>query len=126
MKDIVFSSDILKEVEDYGDEKLQYLFNQDNNDGQLFIDVTDDGIKYCFMSFYNDGEPMDGEHYMKRNCEDEKHLDWHMPYKYMKRKTITYTERNIKKINQMAVLMTPEEIKAFVENDYSYLFMPGF
>lgn len=126
MKDIVFSSDILKEVEDYGDEKLQYLFNQDNNDGQLFIDVTDDGIKYCFMSFYNDGEPMDGEHYMKWNCEDEKHLDWHMPYKYMKRKTITYTERNIKKINQMAVLMTPEEIKAFVENDYSYLFMPGF
>lgn len=44
----------------------------------------------------------------------------------MKRKTITYTEKNIKKINQMAELMTSEEIKTFVEDDYSYLFMPGF
>ena len=121
MKDIVLSSDILKEVEDYNEGDLQYLFDQDNNDGQLFIDVTDVGIKYCFMSFYNKGEPMDGEHYMKWNCECKNHPDWHVPYKYMNRKTISSTERNIKKIDQMATLMMPGEIKSFVEDDYSYL-----
>lgn len=65
MKDIAFSSDIIKEVAEEWDGNLEYLFDQDNNDGQLFIDVTDDGIKYCFMKFYNEGEPMDGEQYMK-------------------------------------------------------------
>ena len=73
------------------------------------------------MQFYNEGEPMDGEHYMKWNCENEDHPDWHIPYEYMTKKTITYTEKNIKKINKMATLMTPEEIKSFVEDDYSYL-----
>lgn len=121
MKDITFSSDILEEIKDYDDGDLQYLFEQDNNDGQLFIDVTDNGIKYCFMSYYNEGGPMDGEHYMKWNCENEDHPDWHIPYEYMTKKTITYTEKNIKKINKMATLMTPEEIKSFVEDDYSYL-----
>jgi hypothetical protein len=126
MKDIIFSSDILKEVEEYDDGDLQYIFNQDNNDGQLFIDVTNDGIKYCFMKFYNEGEPMDGEHYMKWNCEGDEHPDWHVPYNYMNRHTITYTEKNIKKIDKMATLMSPEEIKAFVEDDYSYLLMSEF
>ena len=44
----------------------------------------------------------------------------------MNKKTISYTERNIKKIDKMATLMTPEEIKSFVEDDYSYLFAPLF
>ena len=126
MKDIVFSTDILKEIKDYYDGDLQYLFNQDNNDGQLFIDVTDNGIKYCFMSFYNEGEPMDGEEYMKWNCENENHPNWHTPCKYMNRRTIIYTEKNIKKINQMATLMTLDEIKSFVEDDYNYLLTPEF
>lgn len=124
MKDIVFSTDILKEMKDYNDGNL--LFNQDNNDGQLFIDVTDNGIKYCFLSFYNEGEPMDGEGYMKWNCENENHPNWHTPNKYMDRRTIIYTEKNIKKINQMATLMTLDEIKSFVEDDYSYLLAPEF
>lgn len=125
MKDIVFSSDILKEVEEF-DGDLQLLFGQPNNDGQLFIDITDAGIKYCFMKYYNEGEPMNGENYMKWNCENKDHPDWHIPYEYMNKKTISYTERNIKKIDKMATLMTPEEIKSFVEDDYSYLFAPLF
>ena len=125
MKDIVFSSDILKEVEEF-DGDLQFLFGQPNNDGQLFIDITDAGIKYCFMKYYNEGEPMNGENYMKWNCEDKDHPDWHIPYEYMNKKTISYTERNIKKIDKMATLMTPEEIKSFVEDDYSYLFAQLF
>ena len=126
MKDIVFSSDIIKEVMEDFDGDMEYLFDQDNNDGQLFIDITDDGIKYCFMKFYNEGEPMDAEQYMKWNCEHETHPDWHIPYEYMDKETIDYTEENIKKINEMATLMTTEEIKAFVEDDYSYMFAPLF
>lgn len=126
MKDIVFSSDIIKEVTEDFDGDMEYLFNQDNNDGQLFIDITDDGIKYCFMKFYNEGEPMDAEQYMKWNCECETHPNWHIPYEYMNEETINYTEENIKEINEMATLMTTEEIKAFVEDDYSYMFAPLF
>ena len=106
--------------------KWTLLFGQPNNDGQLFIDITDAGIKYCFMKYYNEGEPMNGENYMKWNCENKDHPDWHIPYEYMNKKTISYTERNIKKIDKMATLMTPEEIKSFVEDDYSYLFAPLF
>lgn len=126
MKDIVFSSDIIKEVAEDMDGDMEYLFNQDNNDGQLFIDITDAGIKYCFMKYYNEGEPMNGENYMKWNCENKDRPDWHIPYEYMNKKTISYTERNIKKIDKIATLMTPEEIKSFVEDDYSYLFAPLF
>ena len=118
-KDITFSSDILKEITEIFDGDMDCLFNQDNNDGQLFIDVTDFGIKYCFMRFFNDGEPMDAEQYMKWNCESEEHSDWHKPSKYLEQETIDYTEENIKKINEMAELMTLEEVKEFVSYDYS-------
>ena len=121
MKDIVLSSDIIKEVAEYHDGDTKYIFNQANNDGQLYIDITDDGIKYCFMQYYDEGEPMDAEQYMKWNCENENHPDWHVPYVYMKKETIDYTEENINQINEMATLMTTEEIKAFLEDDYSYL-----
>ena len=126
MKDIVFGSDIIKEVIADFDGDMEYLFNQDNNDGQLFIDVTDSGIKYCFMQFFDKGEPMCAEQYMKWNCEHEKHPNWHIPYEYMDKETIDYTEKNIEQINKMATLMTMEEIKAFVEDDYSYIFAPLF
>lgn len=124
MKDIIFSSDIIKEVTEEWDGNLEYLFDQDNNDGQLFIDVTDDGIKYCFMKFYNEGEPMDGEQYMKWNCENETAPDWHIPREYMDQETIAYTEENIKQIGGIATLMTPKEIEEYVQADYSYLFPP--
>src|SRR5574344_1004646 len=122
MKDIMLSSDIIKEVVEEMDGKMEYLFNQENNDGQLFIDVTDNGIKYCFMSFYNEGEPMDAEQYMKWNYECETHPDWHVPYEYMDKETIDYTEENIREINKMTTLMTTKEIKAFIKYDYSYMF----
>ena len=63
---------------------------------------------------------------MKWKCERETHPDWHVPYEYMDKETIDYTEKNIEEINKMATLMTTEEIKAFVEDDYSYLFTPLF
>ena len=51
---------------------------------------------------------------------------WHIPHEYMDKETIDYTEENIKKINEMAKVMTPEEIKAFIEDDYSYMFTSLF
>ena len=78
------------------------------------------------MKFYDKGEPMDAEQYMKWNRERETHPDWHVPYEYMDKETIDYTEENIKQINKMATLMTTEEIKAFVEDDYSYMLTLSF
>ena len=127
IKDIILSSDIIKEVTEYDNVNVQdIIFNQPNNDGKLFIDVTDNGIKYCFMTSDNYGEPMNGENYMKWNCECEDHPDWHVPYKYMNKKTILYTERNIKKIDKMATLMTKEDVRSFINDDYSYLIAPLF
>lgn len=126
MNDIVMSSNIIKEIEEEFDGDTAYLFNQDNNDGQLYIDVTDNGIKYCFTEYCHEGKPMDGERYMKWNCENEDHPNWHIPYEYMDKKTIRYTEKNIKAIDKMAKLMTAEELKSFLEDDYSYLIAPSF
>ena len=39
---------------------------------------------------------------------------------------INYTEENIKHIDKMAAVMTTDEIKTFVEYDYSYMFAPLF
>lgn len=126
MKDITLSFDIIKEVEEQWNCDTSYIFNQDNNDGQLFIDITNDGIKYCFMSYYSEGKPMDADQYMKWNCEREDYPDWHTSWQYMNKKTIQYTERNIKKIGNLAEVMTAEELWNFVEEDYSFLFEPAF
>ena len=66
---------------------------------------------------------MDGEHYMKWNYENEQRPDWHKPYEHIYEETIKYTENNIKEIDNMATLMTMDEIEAFIEDDYSYLLM---
>jgi hypothetical protein len=129
MKDIVMSCDIVKEWEDeFPDDNFNdYVFKgQDNNDGQLYIDVTDDGIKYCFTQYCADSEPMNSEQYMKWNCENENRPDWHVPYEYMNQETIDYTEENIEQIEKIATLMTMEELKSFIEDDYSYLYAPLF
>jgi hypothetical protein len=129
MKNIVMSCDIINE---WAEQFSDYDFNntifkeQDNNDGQLYIDVANDGIKYCLTRYCAEGEPMDAEQYMKWDCEGEDHSNWHVPYKYMDKETIDYTEENIRQIGEMANLMTMEELKAFIEDDYSYLCGPLF
>lgn len=69
---------------------------------------------------------MNGEEYMKWDCECDACLNWHIPNKYMKRDTIHYTEDNIAEIDSMAELMTQDEIEDFIGEDYSYLFAPMF
>lgn len=122
MRDIVLSSDILQEVSDYYDGELTCIFNQDNNDGQLLIDVTNSGIKYCFIDGDGNTRPMDGNAYMHwdRMCEaDGPDADWRTISPHFTKGTIAYTERNIKKISRLATLMTSDEVSEFINADYS-------
>jgi hypothetical protein len=124
MKDILMSSDIIGEWKDeYQDHNFNEIVfkDQDNNDGQLFIDVTCKGIRYCFTRFPGDYEPMSAEEYMKWNCEYDGRPNWHKPGQYMSKETIGYTEENIKKLDEAATVMTAEELKDFIDGDYSYL-----
>ena len=123
MRDIIMSSDIIKEVKEEWDKNASYIFSQDNNDGQLYIDITDDGIQYCFTKYCFEGEPMDAEQYMKWNCENENHPDWHQPWEYRDKDTILYTEKNIEAICKIGKLMSAERLKNFVNDDYDYLFV---
>ena len=126
MKDVVISTDIIDEVIKYRDSDISTIFDDHNNDGQLYIDVTNDRIKYCFTKYCHDGDPINGEEYMKWDVEHENHPNWHIPYQYMKRNIINYTEDNIAEIDSMAELMTSEELENFINDDYSYLVAPSF
>lgn len=113
MKDILLSADIIKEFYEFASSDPLYIFEQDNNDGQLFIDVKDNTIKYAFMQFYNKGEPMTAKQYMDWNNGE----GWELkPTDYLCKEAIDYTLDNAKEIEAKATLMTAEEIKAFVED----------
>lgn len=116
-KYIICSLNLIEEAKCFGEDSI-YLFNRASEGGQLYIDITDTGVKYCFMKSYNQENPMNAEQYMQWRY----HPDWHTPSKYINAKTIKYIEKNIKKINNIATLMTPEEVHSFINNDYSYLF----
>jgi hypothetical protein len=125
MKDIATSCDIIEEWKEISPEENfndRVFKGQDNNDGQLYIDITNYGIKYCFTKYCADGEPMDAEQYMEWDYQDSKYLNWRIPCEYMSQETIDYTEENIKIIKDMATLMTKEELAAFINDDYSYLY----
>ena len=63
---------------------------------------------------------------MKWDTETDDHINWHIPYQFMKREVINYTEDNIAEIDSMAELMTRAELEDFVNDDYSYLVAPEF
>lgn len=124
MRDIVMSSDILEEVQKYWDSDCNYIFNQDNNDGQLLIDVTSEGIKYCFIS-YDDTKPMNCKQYLiwdNRMSEDDSQIEENQFLKPFDEETSKYILENINYINENAKLMTQEEVDDFLNEDYSYLF----
>lgn len=120
MKDVVLSTDIIKEIQENEFLDIEDLFSQDNNDGQLYIDINDKGIKYCFTKYCHEGNPMTGEEYMAWNNPDKE--DWHKPDEYLDEKAVKYTEDNIKAIDEIAALMTQEELDEFVNADYQYCF----
>lgn len=105
------STDIIEEIKEFFDGDLYYLFHQDNNDGQLLIDVTDNGIKYGFIPYCDASVPLTADEYMK----------WDKPREFIDEETITYTKENIRAINENAELMSAEDLKDFLNADYSYL-----
>ena len=129
MRDIVMSTDIIKEVAEEWDCDCGCIFNQDNNDGQLLIDVTENGIKYCFIPFYNEVEIMNGRQYLIWDSRDSYDVyQWteaETP-KEIDEETKKYTLDNLDYIAENAELMTKEEAEEFIEADYSYLFAPKF
>ncbi len=115
MHDVALSCDIIKERnEQFPDIGLNdYLFrDQDNNDGQLLVDVNTAAgtIKYAFIE-EGGTEPMDGNEYM---CWDDNDKSWDKnSADYIKT-----CKENIAALSSLAQLMTPEEIVEFVSADY--------
>ena len=123
MIDYAISSDIIKEFVDNDWENSGYTLNnfmfyaQDNNDGKLFIDVLSNGtIKYAFLD-YDNKKIMSGTEYMRW----DRGKKWREPTEYFDQEDIEICAKNIKEINKMATKMTADEVKEFMEMDYSYL-----
>lgn len=123
MIDCVISSDIIKEFVDNDWENSGYTLNnfmfyaQDNNDWKLFIDVLSNGtIKYTFLD-YDNKKIMSGTEYMRW----DRGKKWREPTEYFDQEDIKICVKNIKEINKMATKMTADEVKEFMEMDYSYL-----
>lgn len=114
MHDVQISSDIFKEhAEDFSDAPFNdFVFNQqDNNDGQLFVDIRDGKILYCFRDMY-ENTIMDAAQYMEWDAEEwqnKEHLD-------DSEKAVC--KENIKAIGEMAQLMTREQLDDFLNGDY--------
>lgn len=128
-KDVVLSIDILKEYEEgYYSSPIEIFTGQDNNDGQLIIDMIVDWkikdekgdhpvtFKYAFLNFSSEFVG-NGEDYMQWNenyGEDGRAWRDNPSIK----KEIKYTERNIRFLDKHAKLMTPEEVNEFINYDY--------
>lgn len=125
MIDCVDSSDIIQEyinaqwkTNNILDFKGIVFEEQDNNDGQLYIDVTDDGIKYAFIDPYEiDHEIMDAEKYMVWDYNES-----NKSYKELKldQDILASVENNSKWLKFHAELMTEKELGEFLEYDYSW------
>lgn len=140
MHDLVATTDILDEVTEWvekGYDKLDEInvFAQDNNHGQIFIDVLayktgKFKIKYAFVPYYNKNV-MSVEEFadydigngMDREYREEAPRKWYMPKDYYSEtvesflrfaEIVKYTKANIDTINRSATLMTNEEKDEFV------------
>lgn len=98
---------------------IEYIFTrQDNNDGKLFVDILEDGIKYCFLDDRaNTDNIMDAAAYMVWDYQDCKETDWTKD-EYIKPEQKENCRKNILAIGKMAQLMTKEEIDEFINYDY--------
>lgn len=117
MRDYQVSCDIVKE---WREQFAEQPFNksvfdwQDNNDGQLFIDIQGKIVKYCFTKYTRHKQTLDGNHYMAWNsCRN-----WTIPTEYLSQEDINLCKENIKYISEHAELMTVDELKEFVTANY--------
>lgn len=139
MHDIVMSSDIIKEYEEWGEGEsfANFVFlEQDNNDGKLLIDVDikAKAIKYAFLDCdISLDNIMDGNVYMRwenryANAEDGYSKNWRSIFASCWDDTLKASEieemiktceDNINAISKNAVLMTCGEIENFINYDYT-------
>ncbi len=127
MRDITFSCDIIEEYkEDYYDSFKDVFTGQDNNDGQLFVDVSfvEDGtcvifgdeqvkyvpvIKYCFVTYCCGETPLTATQYLNWDFDTWKtKLD---------SEALEYTLDNIKFLNRVKRL-TATELEEYRDYDY--------
>lgn len=123
MKDVTISQDIVEEwKEDFQEDNFnEFVFKmQDNNDGKLFVDISEDGtIKYAFLDYEcNVDHIMNATQYMDWNSEDWKNS------KYISDEGKQACKENLGKIEEMAVLMNKEELEDFINYDYGMEELP--
>lgn len=115
MKDVAISGDIVQEWRDEldNDDFADYVFrSQNSSNGQLFIDLLDDGsIRYAFWNSEEE-KLMDASAYMTWNNAawengDESEYD-----------DFNVCRENITALESYATLMTADELRAFIEYPY--------
>lgn len=116
MKDIVMSSDIVHEwKEQFAENNFnEFVFRmQGNNDGKLFVDISEDGIvKYAFLDCECDTDHiMNATQYMDWNSEE-----WEKS-EYISEEGKQSCKENLEKIEEMAALMTKLELEDFINYD---------
>lgn len=117
MRDVAISSDIVQEWLDYYpcEDFNDCVFNrQDNNDGQLFVDIRDDKIFYCFRDW-----EISGDGTVKNRIMDAKqYMDWDMDgwesNDFIPQDQKNACMNNIDAIRKMATLMTEEQLNDFL------------
>lgn len=121
-KYVSLSDDIVQEWKEYGEGYSfgDYVFKgQDNNNGQLYIDVDLDGnIKYAFvhqdeMCKLDYSNVLNAREYIAKECETV--------YPEFMNRIKADSEENIKWIEENATLMTAEDLAIFLECDYGYI-----
>lgn len=131
MKDVAISSNLVQEWKDQFaecDDVRDYVFGpQNNNDGKLFVDIqtreTKDDlsqfgtllaeatIKYALLDAdCNVENIMDAEKYM----EWDMGKNWMVPSEYFSQEDIDVCKANIDAIKGFAMVMTKEEVEAFL------------
>ena len=90
MVDVVDHGDILKwyEEDNLGESWQDFVFNQDNNDGKLFIWLTDEDLKYCLTDDANN--PLSAGEY----------IAWGDYEQYLSKSGIRTLNKNIRATNK--------------------------
>jgi len=120
MQSIVLGYDIIKEWNEYGRDysttfNMFAFHDQDNNDGKLFIDISNGIIKYAFLDYNcNTNRVMSAAQYMQWDCPSWRKSE------YIDDEQKTLCEANIKEIKKLAKLMTKDEVEEFINANYEY------
>lgn len=120
---IANSTDILAEVRDDWGGDMRHLFDQDNNNGQLLIEITLNAVgKPHFAYAFIDPEdpnhrPMDAKKYLVCGLDGASPTEEEIAEKLDDLEY--YTIEHIEALRANAQLMTPEHVRAFLDRDYS-------